>query len=71
MRTRNLIAQFAADYPGPMQVRGKLLAREMRQTELRTRKHDHLAVIWDDLGNAFVLTRTGMRQQLLHNEINR
>lgn len=65
-----LIRQFVTDY-GPCQVRGVKLARELRCPELRTRKHDHLAVRWDELGNAFVLTRNGQRLNLLHHEINR
>ena len=33
--------------------------------QLRTKKHDHLAVNWDELGNAFVLTKNGVRLNLI------
>jgi len=63
-----MIRQFVADF-GSCQVRGVRLARELRKPELRTKKHKHLAVKWDELGNAFVLTVTGQRKQLLWHEI--
>lgn len=50
-------------------VRGRKLAEEYRVQELRTKKHDHLALFWDDLGNAVVLTRKGQVLQLIGDEI--
>ena len=50
-------------------VRGRKLAEEYRVTELRTKKHDHQALFWDELGNAIVLTRKGQVLQLIGNEI--
>ena len=40
-----------------------------RLRELRTKKHDHLALIWDDLGNATVLTKRGTVLNLTANEL--
>lgn len=50
-------------------VRGRKLAEEHRVTELRTKKHDHQALFWDELGNAIVLTRKGQVLQLIGDEI--
>lgn len=50
-------------------VRGRKLAEEHRVRELRTKKHDHQALFWDELGNAIVLTRRGQVLQLIGNEI--
>lgn len=38
------------------------------EAELRTKKNNHLAVKWDELGNAFVLTIHGNTIQLIGNE---
>jgi hypothetical protein len=38
------------------------------ERELRTKKHNHLAVVYDELGNVFVLTNKGERLQLIGNE---
>jgi hypothetical protein len=62
------IREFIADF-GACQVRGVKLAEELKCSQLRTKKHNHLAVKWDDLGNAFVLTVRGERKQMLHSEI--
>jgi len=63
-----MIKDFVADV-GSCQVRDAKLARELRRPELRTKKHNHLAVAWDELGNAFVLTAGGRRLQLIGDEI--
>lgn len=67
-RQSAMIREFVADV-GSCQVRTIELARELRKPELRTAKHNHLAVAWDELGNAFVLTAGGRRLQLIGNEI--
>jgi len=63
----NLIKAFHADYPDAM-VRGAKLARSLGARELRTKKNDHLAVVWDELGNAFALRVDGRRVQLIGSE---
>ena len=63
----NLIKNFRADYP-TAQVRGAKLARTLGARELRTKKNDYLAVVWDELGNAFVLQANGFRAQILGSE---
>lgn len=65
----NLIRAFAKDFAGfGLQVRGRI-AKELGITEIRSKKHSHLAIKWDELGNAFVLTATGQRLNLMPNEI--
>ena len=68
MSTEQLIRNFVADFPNSA-VRGRDLAKALRCSEVRTKKHTHLAVCFDELGNAFVLTRKGLRLNLLHSEI--
>lgn len=69
-RQESLIRDFVKDVGVAFtQVRGVKLANELRATEIRSKKHDHLAIHWDELGNAFVLTARGQRLNLLHNEI--
>jgi hypothetical protein len=67
MNNDDLIKAFRADYPFA-QVRGAKLARTLRARELRTKKNNHLAVTWDELGNAFVLRADGYRVQLCGSE---
>ena len=62
-----LIKDFRADYPAA-KVRGAKLSRTLEARELRTNKNDFLAVVWDELGNALVLQRDGLRKQLLGSE---
>jgi hypothetical protein len=65
----NLIREFANDFGGfGLQVRGRI-AKELGRPEIRSKKHSHLAIKWDELGNAFVLTAKGQRLNLLANEI--
>ena len=63
----NLIKAFHADYP-TAQVRGQRLSWELEARELRTKKNDYLAVVWDEIGNAFVLLASGYRAQILGSE---
>jgi hypothetical protein len=67
-RTEILIRDFVSDFPRSA-VRGRELAKALKCSEIRTKKHDHLAVFFDELGNALVLTRKGLRLNLLHSEI--
>lgn len=53
---------------GGFYCRGRNLAFELGARELRTKKNDYLAVVWDELGNAFVLRNDGSRTQVLGNE---
>lgn len=70
MRIEKLIRAFVADYGvAYMYVRGVKLARELRCSEIRSRKHTHLAIVYDELGNGFVLTARGERLNLLRNEL--
>lgn len=74
----NLI-QFMQDFP-TCQVRDQKIARnnpipsrfEDRPCKefslLRTKKHNHLAVVTDELGNEFVLTVKGQRKQLINGQ---
>lgn len=66
---RRLTEAFAAEFGGfGLQVRAPL-HKELGATELRSKRHTHLAIKWDELGNAFVLTATGQRLNLMKNEI--
>ena len=40
----------------------------MQFPQLRSKKHDHLAMVTDELGNQFVLTAKGKRVQLIDEE---
>jgi len=51
-----------------LQVRGVKLAESLQAHQLRTKKNDHRAVAWDELGNATVLTKAGQVRQLIGNE---
>ena len=60
-----LIKEFVNDVDSQfIFVRGRKLSRQLRVHELRTRKHRYLAIAYDELGNVFVLTNSGMRKQL-------
>lgn len=53
-----------------IQVRGAALSKELRVSELRTGKHDHLAVAWwRDGAYPTVLTSTGCILQLTEREL--
>lgn len=67
--TKTMIREFAADVTGNLYVRGVHLARELRCRELRSKKHGFLAVVFDELGNVFVLDGRGRRSQLVGREI--
>ena len=83
MRAAALIDEFIADYAPSLgcgdevRVRGRSNWTQLKNDpsvrchvrEIRSAKHDHLAVIWDEPGNAFVLTRNGQRLQLLESEL--
>lgn len=62
-----MIRDFVADVGG-CNIRDVKLANELKCRELRTAKHNYLAVSWDELGNAFVLTAGGRRLQLIGDE---
>ena len=47
----------------------KLLKSDPTLRELRTKKHTHRALIWDDLGNATVLTKRGYILNLTASEL--
>lgn len=65
-----LIHSFVADYgTRAMQVRSSHLAKSLCVSELRSKRHDHLAIQWDEIGNAFVLTAHGQRLNLYPHEI--
>ena len=66
-RQRRMIIDFVDDV-GSCYVRDVKLADQLKCRELRTAKHRHLAVDWDELGNAFVLTAGGRRLQLIGDE---
>ena len=64
-----LIRDFVRDVGSDFcQVRGVKLADELGCRQLRTRKNRFLAVKWDELGNAFALTQSGIRKQVLRDE---
>lgn len=66
---KRLISEFAAEFGGfGLQVRAPM-HKELKENELRSKRHTHLAIKWDELGNAFVLTANGQRQNLFANEI--
>ena len=62
------VREFLADFPGSA-IRDIRMADRLRTPQLRSKKHDHLAVAWDELGNAFVLTARLQRKQLIKGEI--
>jgi len=73
---RAALIEFMKDFPG-CQVRDQKIAkcnpipsrfedRDCKEfSQLRSKKHDHLAVETDELGNQFVLTIKGQRMQLI------
>lgn len=63
--TIKAVSEFRKDY-SINQIRKEFMQGGER--ELRTKKNDHIAVSWDELGNAFVLTKSGTRKQLIGNE---
>ena len=69
-----MIRKFYAEVDrseGGFYCRGRNLAFELPGArELRTKKNDYLAEVWDDLGNVFVLTAEGRRLQLIGSEYN-
>lgn len=67
---QDMIRQFAADFGGfGLQVRGPM-HKEVGAREIRSKRHTHLAIKWDDLGNAFVLTDAGFRLHLGQRDLN-
>lgn len=71
---KSLIRRFVADMrdiaPCPyIQTRDVRTSNELRTAQLRSKKHSLLAICWDELGNAFVLTAQGQRKQLIGSEI--
>ena len=68
-RQKQMVQDFMADY-GPADVRDRKFADEQkpRLRQLRTKKNNHLAVIWDELGNAWTLKKNGQRVQLTQKE---
>lgn len=61
----SFIEDFKTQY---IYVRDVCLAEALRLRQLRTKKNNHLACVWDELGNAFVLTAEGLRRQILRDE---
>lgn len=62
---------FIKDFANyPMVVRDRVIAREQRIRQLRTKKNNHLAMAFDELGNAFVLCADGFCRQLDLDEEN-
>lgn len=61
------LLSFMEDFPNAA-IRGRIMARQHKRTEIRSTKHNHMAIVWDELGNAFVLTSTCCRMQLIGNE---
>jgi len=65
IETRKAVNEFRKDY-SIHQIRKEFI--QSGERELRTQKNDYIAVSWDELGNAFVLTKSGSRKQLIGNE---
>ncbi len=49
-------------------IRDVRLADELRVRQFRTKKNTHLAAVWDELGNVFILTAEGVRRQIIRDE---
>ena len=62
------IENFLKDV-GPSDVRGRNVAKMFKRSELRSKKHNMLAVRWDELGNCFCLCADGVRRQLTEKEL--
>lgn len=65
IETRKAVNEFRKDH-SIHQIRREFM--QSGESELRTKKNDHIAVSWDELGNAFVLTKVGTRKQLIGKE---
>ena len=63
-----LIKEFLEDYPHS-DVRGRKMAKLFKRSEVRSKKHNMLAVRWDELGNCFCLCADGQRRQLSAKEL--
>ena len=63
------IKQFLEDVGGYAEVRGRKTAQMLKKYEVRSKKHNMLAVKWDELGNCFCLCNDGMRRQLTKKEL--
>ena len=59
-----ILADFIKDFPKCL-VRNRRQAAKHSCKRLRSGKHDHLALMPDELGNVFVLTKQGQRLQLI------
>ena len=62
------IKEFLEDVGGA-DVRGRKMAEMFKRSEVRSKKHNMLAVRWDELGNCFCLCADGMRRQLTAKEL--
>lgn len=62
------IKEFLEDV-GCADVRGRVLSKMFKRSEVRSKKHNMLAVKWDELGNCFCLCNDGMRRQLTKKEL--
>ena len=63
-----MIRSFIKDFKRA-EVRGRSLAQELGVPEIRSKKHNILAIKWDGLENAFCLCADGIRRQLYSWEI--
>ena len=54
---------------GGADVRGRALSKMFNRSEVRSKKHNMLAVQWDELGNCFCLCNDGIRRQLTAKEL--
>lgn len=62
------IKEFLEDVGGA-DVRGRKMAAMFKRSEVRSKKHNMLAVRWDELGNCFCLCADGIRRQLTAKEL--
>ena len=67
-KQEKMIREFVADLNGA-EVRGRKLAQELDRPEIRSKKHNILAIKWDSLENGFCLCAEGVRRQLYSWEI--
>jgi len=67
-KQEKMIREFVADLGGA-EVRGRLLAQELDRPEIRSKKHNILAIKWDGLENGFCLCADGVRRQMYSWEI--
>ncbi len=68
IRRRPALRAFVKDFPASS-VRDIQFANEHRTHQLRTKRHNHLAVCYDELGNGLALCADGVRRQLLAEEL--